>query len=102
MLYKDGSNASQPLDAASVPAWTNRRHPQIHPSLMLLQLYSYPHSGKITVYLLQSPVIMGGQPVEEEGMFRKYLSLAVETLKAVATAVIAIFGNFGEFNTFSL
>jgi hypothetical protein len=59
----------------------------MHPSPMLPQFYSYPPSGESSVYLLQNPVIMGGRPEQQDGAFQKYLSMAVEALKAVATIV---------------
>jgi hypothetical protein len=88
VLYKDGSNALQPLDAAYVPSWTIRGQRRMNPDV-----YSYPPSGESNLHLLPAPVTMGGRrgrPVaQEEGRWMKYLSLFVEALKAISTLVEA-------------
>jgi hypothetical protein len=88
MLYKDNSDALQFLNAAYLPAWTTCDQRQMRPDPMPFQFYSDPVSGESRLYLLPVPIIMGERPMEqEEGGLKKYLSLFVEALKAVATMV---------------
>jgi hypothetical protein len=54
---------------------------------MLAPVYSYPPLGESTVYLIQSPVIMGDRPEEQDGTFKKYLGMAVEALNAITTVI---------------
>jgi hypothetical protein len=64
----------------------------MRPYPMVSQMYSYPPQAESTVYLLPGQtVVVNERPLEQEegDDFKKYLSLAVEALKAVANIISA-------------
>jgi hypothetical protein len=86
--YGDCADVPQPLERAYDPTGTVRPWPLMYPPPMPPHVhYTYPPYGESTVYLIPGPNVTGNEQPAEEGGWKKYLSMAVEALNAVATII---------------